>query len=326
MSRPLRIEYEGAWYHIMSRGRQSEPIFESRDDYVRFIEILKESTELWDIRIGAYCLMTNHYHLLAHTPRGNLSRSMRHINGVYTQRFNRAHGLDGQLFRGRYKSIIVGGDSYLLELVRYIHRNPVRAGVAGKLDDYQWSSHKKYLSAEEKWDWLHKDFILSLLSSEKSTRLKAYKNFMTMEDSEDIVGIFERKKWPIFLADESFANKLKRKYFKEKRNSQVPDSRSLAPSLQLIKKEICVFYGVDESNLLKSRRGWFNEPRNMAVYFCRKMRKDSLIDLSSEFGLSGYSSVSSIVSGTKKQIIKNHQIKKRYKELEKIITISQSET
>jgi hypothetical protein len=86
-----------------------------------FIDLLKDATESWDVRIAAYCLMANHYHLLIHTPKGNLSRCMRHINGVYTQRFNRSHGLNGQLFRGRFKSILVDGEDHLLELVRYIH-------------------------------------------------------------------------------------------------------------------------------------------------------------------------------------------------------------
>ena len=92
---------------------------------------------------------------------------MRHLSGVYTQRFNRMHLCDGQLFRGRYKSIIVDGDSYLLEVLRYIHRNPLEAGIVDKLNKYTWSSHKGYLSAAKKWDWLHRDFILSLFS--KST-------------------------------------------------------------------------------------------------------------------------------------------------------------
>ena len=141
MSRPLRIEYPGAWYHVMNRGRRGERIFRSPKDYEVFIGLLQEAVELWDVRISAYCLMSNHYHLLIQTPQGNISRSMRHINGVYTQRYNRIHKCDGQLFRGRYKSILVEQDSYLLELVRYIHRNPVRAGMVEKLSEYLWSSH-----------------------------------------------------------------------------------------------------------------------------------------------------------------------------------------
>ncbi len=133
MSRPLRIEYPGAWYHIMNRGRRGSDIFEEEEERKIFLILLKESTKLWNVHISAYCLMNNHYHILAKTPQANLSRIMRHLNGVYTQRFNRFHGYDGQLFRGRFKSILIEDDNYLLELVRYIHRNPLRARVIDNL-------------------------------------------------------------------------------------------------------------------------------------------------------------------------------------------------
>ena len=110
----------------------------------------------------AYCLMGTHYHILLQTPDANVSRCMRHINGVYTQYFNRSHGLDGHLFRGRYKSILVDSDAYLLELLRYIHRNPIEAGIVNRLDSFQWSSHKGYLSRSEKWNWLHKEYVLKI--------------------------------------------------------------------------------------------------------------------------------------------------------------------
>jgi len=122
MSRPLRIEYPGAWYHVMNRGRRSESIFSDRYDYLKFIDLLIEISEMWNVNVAAYCLMTNHYHILLQTPDGNISRCMRHLNSVYTQRYNRRHGLDGQLFRERYKSILVCNDSHLLQLVRYIHK------------------------------------------------------------------------------------------------------------------------------------------------------------------------------------------------------------
>ena len=98
MSRPLRIQYPDAWYHVMNRGRRAEAIFRGKKDYIAFIKLLKETAELWNLRISAYCLLKNHYHLLVQTPDANLSRCMRHINGVYTQRFNKAHHIDGQLF------------------------------------------------------------------------------------------------------------------------------------------------------------------------------------------------------------------------------------
>ena len=137
MSRPLRIQYPNAWYHVMNRGGRGRAIFESGDDFERFIDILKETIELFSLRVSAYCLMTDHYHLLVQTPDGNLSRCMRHINGVYTQRYNVEHGLDGPLFRGRYKSILVGEDSYLLQLVRYVHKNPLRAGMVKSCELYE---------------------------------------------------------------------------------------------------------------------------------------------------------------------------------------------
>ena len=110
MSRPLRIEYKDAWYHAMNRGRNREVIFHDKYDYRIFIELLKETSEMWNFHIAAYCLMPNHYHLLIQTPDANLSRGMRHINGLYTQRYNRRHGCDGPLYKGRYKSVLVGGD------------------------------------------------------------------------------------------------------------------------------------------------------------------------------------------------------------------------
>ena len=119
----------------MNRGRRGEEIFAGKNDYTAFIDLLKELVENYNIKIAAYSLISNHYHLLVQTPDANISRSMRHLNGVYTQRFNRIHNCDGQLFRGRYKSILVEGDSYLLELVRYIHRNPLEAGLVENLQN-----------------------------------------------------------------------------------------------------------------------------------------------------------------------------------------------
>src|SRR3972149_269634 len=133
MSRPLRIEIPHAWYHVLNRGRRRESIFRDTQDYEMFLQTVREACESWRLRVAAYGLMPNHYHLLVQTPNPNLSRCLRHIDGVYTQRFNRRHGHDGPLFRGRYKALLIEADSYLLQLVRYIHRNPLEAGVAEDL-------------------------------------------------------------------------------------------------------------------------------------------------------------------------------------------------
>jgi len=129
MARPLRVEYESALYHVMARGNRREPIYEEDTDREHFLELLGESCRRFNWICYAYCLMGNHYHLMIETPDANLSKGMRHLNGVYTQAFNRCHRRVGHVFQGRYKAILVEADSYLMELSRYVVLNPVRAGM-----------------------------------------------------------------------------------------------------------------------------------------------------------------------------------------------------
>ncbi len=130
------------------------------------------------MRISAYCLMPNHYHLLVQTPDGNMSRCIRYVNGVYTQRFNRYNKKEGQLFRGRYKAVLIDEDSYLLEVLRYIYRNPLKAGIVKSLDDYPWSSHKGYLSQAKKWSWLQKEVLLRQFTPVIFRQKSAYLDFV----------------------------------------------------------------------------------------------------------------------------------------------------
>jgi hypothetical protein len=152
---------------------------------------------MWNIRIASYCLVPNHYHMLVQTPEANISRSMRHLNGVYTQRYNRRHNCDGPLFRGRYKSILIDTDSYLLQAVRYIHRNPLRAGLVEKIDAYKWSSHKGYISIAKKWDWLHKNHFFSMLSKNRKDWLRNYKKWVSVEEKDEVSEKIAGIKWPV---------------------------------------------------------------------------------------------------------------------------------
>jgi len=326
MSRPLRIEYRGAWYHIMNRGRRGEPVFANRGDYRQFVELLKETTEVWNLRTAAYCLMPNHYHLLVQTPDGNISRCMRHIDGVYTQRFNQRHGCDGQLFGGRYKSILLDADSYLLQLVRYIHRNPLRAGLAKGLDRYVWSSHRGYLSRSKEWDWLHKEHVFSILSKSKANRLKRYQRFVSMEDEEAITSVYEGKRWPSVFGSERFVNTVKEKFFSRKVDEEVPQSKELAPGTDRIKRGVCEFYRIDQAELLRSRRGDFNEPRNVAIYLTRRLRGDSLKEIGEQFQMDKYSSVSSGIERMKALIAKDQRLRSRVEKLVLMLAKSQEQT
>jgi len=177
----------------MNRGRRSEKIYLNKNDYRIFIDLLKLACELWRVNISSYSLMPNHYHLLINTPEGNLSRFMRHVNGIYTQRFNKNHKCEGQLFKGRFKSILVDGDSYLMQLVRYIHRNPLRAKLVKNMDDFEWSSHQGYISKSKDWDWLYKEFILLMLSKNKNKWIMEYKDFINQGDKKEVIKMLESK-------------------------------------------------------------------------------------------------------------------------------------
>lgn len=323
MSRPIRIAYPGAWYHVMNRGRRAEDIYLDKLDYKAFIELLQETSEAWNIRIAAYCLMPNHYHMLIHTPEGNVSRAMRHINGVYTQRFNSRHHLDGQLFRGRYKSILVNGDSYLLQLVRYIHRNPLKEGMVDDLNSYPWSSHKAYLSVAKIWDWLHKGFILDLLTDHKKSQIRRYRRFVVVDDDKKLEDVMARKKWPSLLGPQEFTDWIKATYKDIKGSDEMPQIRELYPDTDRIISSVCDSYGVASKELFTSKRGTFNEPRCVAIYLMRRLRRDSLKEIGKVFNLKKNSSVSSIIGRMKTRIQNNRKIKMRIKKVKDEVSKSQ---
>jgi REP element-mobilizing transposase RayT len=326
MSRPLRIEYPDAWYHVMNRGRRREEVFRGRQDYARFLEVLKETATLYKLRVAAYCLMPNHYHLLVQTPEANLSRCLRHIDGVYTQRFNRFHGTDGPLFRGRYKAILVEKDSYLLPLVRYIHHNPARAGVTRKWESYEWSSHRHYISGIEKENWIYKGFILSLFPGAKEDRIKAYRRYAALEDDKNVVKVLENKKWPSILGSEKFIRWIRERFFSDKLNDEVPQSKELAPGPDLILKTVESFYGIERKEFLRSRRGVLNEPRNVAIYLLRRLRGDSLKQIGENFRMNKYSSVSSVIERVKREMAEDRKLQGRIKKLIVQLEKSQEQT
>ena len=163
MSRPLRIEFPGALYHVTSRGDRREAIYRDDGDRRLHLAVIGQAMERFDGRLWAYCLMGNHYHLVLQTNQPNLSRLMRHLNGVYTQAFNRRHGVVGHLFQGRFKAILVDGDAYLLTLCRYVERNPVAAGLVSHAAQWPWSSHRAHVGTAPAVPWLNTGGLHALL-------------------------------------------------------------------------------------------------------------------------------------------------------------------
>lgn len=154
MSRPLRIEFPGALYHVTARGDRRESIFADDQDRLALLGVVGQGLARFDGQMLAYCLMGNHYHFVLHTRAANLSLLMRHINGVYSQQFNRRHGLVGHLLQGRFKSVLVDLDAYLLEVCRYVELNPVRAGIARDPSDWRWSSYRSHVGLAPGAAWL----------------------------------------------------------------------------------------------------------------------------------------------------------------------------
>ena len=178
MARPLRIEYPGAYYHITARGNERKDIYRSIQDREQFLSYLETATQRYKAVIHVYCLMSNHYHLLLQTPDGNLSQIMRYINGSYTSYFNIKRSRCGHLFQGRYKAIVVDADEYAGELSRYIHLNPVRAGIVEKPEEYKWSSYQYYIGMKKAPGWLKIDFILGYFGEKANTAMKRYHAFI----------------------------------------------------------------------------------------------------------------------------------------------------
>mgnify|MGYP003575963011 CR=1 FL=1 len=178
MTRPLRIEFPGALYHVTSRGNRRNAIYRDEIDRRIWLDVLALMCERHHCVIHSFCQMTNHYHLLIETVEANLSQGMRQLNGLYTQQFNRRHHLAGHLFQGRYKAVLVQRGSYLLEVSRYIVLNPIRAKMVPSLDNWQWSSYRHFVSDENPPSWLARDWLLSQFGTTRVGAVSAYQAFI----------------------------------------------------------------------------------------------------------------------------------------------------
>lgn len=290
MTRPLRIEFTNAFYHVMNRGRGYQNIFQNDDDFKLFIQTTKEACVQFGIQIHAYCLMDNHYHLLVKTPMANLGRAMRHINGVYTQRYNRLKKTDGPLFRGRYKAIVVDSDEYLLHLSKYIHLNPIKANLVKNLEDYPWSSYLVYIGKKLDGNFIVSNEIYSQLRG-CIDKKQGYYEFMNNSFlTDDIQKFYAKQFLPIVLAKKEFVSKIKPDQSKEisKKNYH-----PFTVNLNDIISETAKFYKVNLSDIINIKRGRQpkNEPRKVAMYIAHQFTFLTVSELAKFFGLSHYGGI-----------------------------------
>lgn len=282
MARQLRIEYEGAFYHVTSRGNRREQIFWDDHDRLAFKKILTRTKERYGYLLHAYVLMDNHYHLLIETPHANIKQIMQNINTSYTVYVNRRHNRVGHLFQGRYKAFIVDKESYLLELGRYLHLNPVRAGMVIMPGEYQWSSYADYLRGS-KGMLTDTDDTLFAFSKRRAVAVEKHKGFVERESTE---------KSPLqgaegsIVGGEDFKHNLLKHVKGIADTTELPDIKRIESkyTIEDIVRAVARYYGTTEDNLIKRKRAWRRQ-RGMALYLCKILSGRKNAEIGKLFGI-----------------------------------------
>lgn len=308
VSRPLRVEFPGAHYHVMNRGLERRQTFLDDRDHNRFLLLLEDTAQRWKIEVYAYCCMANHYHIALQTPHGNLARVMRHLDGVYTQWFNVRRGRDGPLFRGRYKAILIDADCYLTRVVRYIHRNPVRAGLVSEASAYPWSSHRAYIAPDAPI-WLGKDRVLASFED-----VSAFERFVGEGDDPELEAFYRRRRWSPFLGDKSFITaalkvaRLHREHPRTQRFPQFPDIASVV-------RRIGELTETPAEQMLVGRSGKENLPRSLAIYVASRMAGFSHPEILRHFHLNTHSAISQCCWKTGRLLAARDDLRKLFAKL-----------
>ena len=230
MSRPLRIEYPGAFYHVINRGLERREIFRTEKDYEYFFDLLSQIHEKYGLLVHSYCLMPNHYHLYLETPNGQLSKAMRALDGHYTQKFNKKYARVGPLMQGRYKAVLVEQDSYSLQLSKYIHLNPVEAGIVKDPGEFLWSSYAAFIRKRETPDFLTTNWLLGQFNKSVKKARKAFKAF-TLQDMEDGWSPEKETYKGLILGGSDFVSQIQSNYLAGKSDPEIPKLRIVQKQL-----------------------------------------------------------------------------------------------
>lgn len=305
MARPLRIEYSGAYYHVTARGNERKNIFLNEQDRLRFLSYLETAYQRYGAEIHAYCLMNNHYHLFIATPSGNLSQIMRHINGAYTNYFNANWHRTGHLFHGRYKAILVDADEYAGELSRYIHLNPVRAGIVSTPKAYRWSSYQYYIGNGKAPQWLKIDFILGYFRGRTANAQKSYRDFVHACIDTQHENLLKNTVAGTILGSNEFFDWIKEKYLRGKKaDRNLPALTEIKKiSIQKIIEEVAVVFG-SESGLSKKA----------ALFIFHSYSGRSLKEIGNHFNI-GESAVSQASRRFKRIIAEDRRVRKKVQDI-----------
>ena len=303
----------------MNRGASRRSIFAHDEQRLYFLDLLGQASERFDADWHAYCLMGNHYHLMLRTPEGNLQRIMRHVNGVYTQYYNRTLGRDGPLFRGRYKAVLVDAETYWIQLSRYIHRNPLEAGIVNKLARYPWSSYPAYIGAAKRADWLSCSYILGALARRNAKA--RYRAYVESSIEDDVSAFYAKRQHGSILGDDAFRNRLQ---LKRRKSVDIPELRAARPrpKAAAIIRAVAEHFGVARGEIRTMKRGprAANSARGAAMYLCQDMADMKLAEIASLFGLASYASASSGIRNFKARMEEDRKLQRTVKSIKLDLT------
>lgn len=306
MARPLRLSFNNAVYHITSRGNRRESIFYSKRDREVFLDKLNETFKKYSFICYAYCLMDNHYHLFIKTPLANLPQGMHYLNASYANWFKAKYKLEGVIFQGRYKAILVEEEKYALTLSAYIHLNPLRAGVVRNLEEYPWSSFLDYVGAKKRpvIEKLNLEFILNQFSNRLNQARKEYKKFV-MENIE-MESPFKNAFKGVVIGSESFIEEIKNRMKSQGENREIGETKFLEfYGVEDILRKISIHFGIKKEEIFKKRRG--NVYRSLALYLLKEYTPLSLKEIGNLFEMD-YTAVSQGVKRFKERIEKDRGI------------------
>jgi REP element-mobilizing transposase RayT len=317
MARPLRVEYPGAFYHVINRGNTGQDLFKSLRDREKFLEYLETATTRFLIRIHTYCLMTNHYHLLVETPEANLSRAMQWINVSYAVYFNTKRERHGHLFQGRFKSVLVEADEYLKPLSRYIHLNPVRAKMIGSASDYPWSSYSFFIGKKKAPKWLESDWLLSQFGGNQRGSHKNYQAYVEDVDAEFLKDPSKEVTGGFILGDEGFVKWVKEQFLSsqadDKEKPQLKRLRSRVDMKDIVSIVGKSFGSEPEQIFAKGKKK--NTARDVAIYLSRILTGKGGNELGLIFGNVTGAAITMRYKAVHDEIKKNRKLKSRINRL-----------
>ncbi len=301
MSRQLRIEYPGAFYHVYSRGNQKQPIFFSDDDRYYFLKVLREVHQRMGCIIHLYCLMDSHYHLGLETPEANLSRIMHFLNTAYSVYLNKKHDRCGHLFQGRYKAILVQADAYARVLTTYIHGNPVRKKIVEHPEHFPWSSCQDYYGIRNSQPWLETLFILGVFGNSRDILKLEHERYLTAASGLAFDKDIKKAARIGIMGDEEFLDRIRRAYLSGQIDN--PD-RELGQLRRLrIRPELA-----DIARLVSQEFGSTSRlAKRCTIYLAHKFAGFKLREIGEFFGI-GPNAVSESYRRTDKEVQSNETL------------------